>query len=92
MKQNQDFVKDLKSSHFDFGGYNTKPSHSQYRHHYRSNDDPNFKPTESINLHSIRGSHLQFGDYKSDNFYTTSKDHHYGNPGVQPLAKINDDK
>ena len=92
MKLNEDLVKDLKSSHFDFGGYNKKPCYSQYAHQFRSVDQPDFSNRVPIDVKSFKQSHLKFGDYNSDNFYTSAKSAHFQHPGRQEIAKINEEK
>lgn len=88
MAMNQDMIAELKSSHFDFGGYNLKENHSQYKHHYRGTPSDTVK----VDASNFSASHLKFGDYTSKNFYVSAKDMDYTKPVGAEVARMNDDK
>jgi len=85
----QELIADLKSSHFNFGGYNQGPNHSVYTQNFQH--DINAKPPK-VDTSDFRKSHLKFGDYQSDNFYVSLKNRDFTNPGKQELAKMNEEK
>lgn len=80
MQLNEDLVKDLKSSHFDFGAYNLKANHSQYVNHFRPWENDKVEATgKALN----KQSHIHFGSYNPKNFYVSNKNTDFSHPGKQ---------
>ena len=89
MKQNPELVADLKSSHFDFGNYNTQPNHSVYYNNFRPSTEKN---NTAVIDNKNRKSHINFGNYENNNFYVSLKDRDFQNHGPQEIARLDDEK